>query len=99
MSVVKTNNPGERKYVDIVNHLHEMYFRYRQKRFQQEMNPSFSGVRWYLGMKEKMALWYCGHCIDLQPGPGESIHQGVKLLGLPVYWVQADSHVALVKTV
>lgn len=96
MSIVKTSNPAEQERVNTINHLHEMFFRYRQKRFQDERNPDFSRVRWYLGMEEKRALWGCSHCIDLKEGPGGSLHHGAKFLDIPVYWVQADSHAALV---
>lgn len=93
-AAVKTDNPASQELVDIVNHLHDMFYRYRQKRFQNEMNPDFSRVRWYLGMEEKRAIGSCSHCIDLKEGP-DGLYQGAKLLGIPVYWVQADSHVAL----
>lgn len=96
MSYVKTDNPAEQERVDIVNHVHEMFYRYRQQRFQREMNPDFSRVRWHLGMEEKRALFGCAHCIDLKGGPDDSPHDA-KLFDIPVYWVQADSHVALVE--
>lgn len=97
MSNVKTVNPAQQELVDIVNHLHDMFYRYRHKRHQNGVDPDFSRVRWYLGMEEKRAIGSCSHCIDLEEGPDGSLYRGAKLFDIPVYWVQAGSHVALVE--
>jgi len=95
MNNLRTIDPAGQELVDIVNDLHERFYEYKWRRDQAGLNPDFSKARWYLGMREKRALGCCAHCVDLKAGPDGAWGEGGEFMGLPVHWVQADSHVAL----
>jgi len=93
VSFVTTSIQEHQEYIDLVNHLFERLAGFEMARHQKEPFPDFSRVRLYLGQRERRALNLVEHCTSFKSDPGK----GSWFQGYPVFFVQLESHIALVE--